>query len=62
MVTGCDYLVSRPSKQMTSSTDVHKGQEEIGSFVVAIVFSFFFLSASLLRLPVYICVKRDVSD
>lgn len=47
---------------MTSSTDVHKGQEEIGSFVVAIVFSFFFLSASLLRLPVYICVKRDVSD
>lgn len=38
----------------------HDGQEEIGSFVVAIVFSLFsFLSASLLCLPVYICVKHE---
>lgn len=42
MVTGCYYRVIYPSKQMTSSTDVHKGQEEIGSFVVAIVFLFLF--------------------
>lgn len=34
------------------------GQEEIGSVVVAILFSF--LLASLLCLPVYICVKRRV--
>lgn len=46
--------------QLVSLTVRYDGQEETGSFVVAIsFFSFSFLSASLLRLPVYICVKHE---